>query len=184
MSSQRTNLNTLVLMGVLMAMTVVMTMIIRIPVPATQGYIHLGDSMVILSVFILGKGKGALTGGLGAALADILGGYATFAPITFCAKALLALVLGLFMDIVSRPATKKGTGKALAVLGAVLGGIVMIAVYYVAEGFMYGSFITPVAEIPMNAIQVGVGAVLAGLLAHALCKTSVGRNFSYNIVAR
>ncbi|MEE1038354.1 MAG: ECF transporter S component, partial [Eubacterium sp.] len=38
----------LVTTALMMCMTMVMTFIIRIPIPATQGYIHLGVSIVYL----------------------------------------------------------------------------------------------------------------------------------------
>jgi hypothetical protein len=57
----------------------------------------------------------------------------------------------------------------------------MTAGYYVAEGVMYGNFIAPMAEVPMNIIQFGVGAVLAAILSRALAGTPVGRSFAYDI---
>lgn len=44
------NIRKLVLAALLAALTAVATMIIRIPTP-TQGYIHLGDGMVLIAAF-------------------------------------------------------------------------------------------------------------------------------------
>jgi uncharacterized membrane protein len=41
-----------VMTAMFMGMIVAMTMIIRIPIPATHGYIHLGDSMIFLAVMV------------------------------------------------------------------------------------------------------------------------------------
>lgn len=52
---------------------------IKIPVP-TGGFIHLGNSIFLLAVLLIGYKKGALAGGLGFAIFDILNGYAIEAP--------------------------------------------------------------------------------------------------------
>ena len=44
------------------------TYYLKIPIPAMGGYIHLGDSMIFLTVCILGKKEGAIAGAIGAAL--------------------------------------------------------------------------------------------------------------------
>ena len=73
----------LVLAALFAALTFVATNIIRVPIPATDGYINLGDCVVLLGAFLLGPVYGAAAGGIGSALADILSGYAVFAPGTF-----------------------------------------------------------------------------------------------------
>ena len=50
--------------------------------------------MIFLSVLLLGKKGGALAAGLGSALADVLGGYAAYAPWTLLIKALMAIIMG------------------------------------------------------------------------------------------
>ena len=44
----------LVLAALFAALTCVATMLIHIPMPATNGYINLGDGMVLLGAFLLG----------------------------------------------------------------------------------------------------------------------------------
>ena len=61
------NIRKLVLAALLAALTAVATMIIRIPTP-TQGYIHLGDGMVLICGILLGPGLGALAAGIGSIL--------------------------------------------------------------------------------------------------------------------
>lgn len=51
------NIRKLVLAALLAALTAVATMIIRIPTP-TQGYIHLGDGMVLICGILLGPRSG------------------------------------------------------------------------------------------------------------------------------
>ena len=75
--------NKLVLTALMVCLVLLATYIIKIPSPFTQGYVHLGDTMIFLSVLLLGKKGGAAAAGLGSALADLLGGYAAYAPWTF-----------------------------------------------------------------------------------------------------
>jgi uncharacterized membrane protein len=77
------------------ALTVVValiTLFIRIPLPS-RGYFNFGDVAVVFSGLVLGSLTrkrnfwwGAGAGGIGAALADIIGGFGMFAPITLVAN--------------------------------------------------------------------------------------------------
>jgi uncharacterized membrane protein len=82
----------------MMAIITVSTMIIAIPVPFTNGYIHLGDSMIFIAVLILGWRYGAIAAGVGSALADMFLGYVHWAPWTFCIKGIMALIMGLIIE--------------------------------------------------------------------------------------
>lgn len=63
------------LRGLMIALVTVSTMVLQIPVSATNGYIHLGDSMILLISVFFGWRYGMVAGGVGAALADLLSGY-------------------------------------------------------------------------------------------------------------
>lgn len=89
---------TLTLTGLMTAAVTVATIAIMIPVPNTGGYIHAGDSMVFLSVLVLGWKYGAMAAGVGSALADILSGYAQWAPSTLIIKTLMAVLMGLAIE--------------------------------------------------------------------------------------
>ena len=95
-TSEKTN--KIILTGVMMAITAAATMVIAIPVPFTSGYIHLGDSMIFLSVLILGWRYGAIAAGVGSALADIFLSYVHWAPWTLCIKGIMAIFMGLMME--------------------------------------------------------------------------------------
>ena len=95
----------LVYTAVMMALVCIATSIIKIPTPFTSGYIHLGDSMIFLSVAILGWGYGALAAGIGSMLADILGGYAVWALPTLIIKSLMAIIMGIALNSTSRKRT-------------------------------------------------------------------------------
>ena len=116
-----TSLKKIVMAALFAALACAATMSIRIPTPGTGGYIHPGDAIVILSGVVLGPVWGLLAGGIGSALADLLGGYLTYVPITFVIKGLVALTAGLIYQKIGK--TKKSRYTAV-----VLGGIVDIEI--------------------------------------------------------
>lgn len=180
MNSTKT-INKMVLTAMMMCMVIVMTMIIRIPVPATQGYIHLGDCMIFFSVLLLGWKWGAVAAGVGSAMADMFAGYVQYIPVTLIVKGLIAVVVGLFIDMAVRHGFTGFKMKVAEIIGMVIGGAFMVCGYYLAESAMYGSFITPLASVPMNIVQFVVGVILASALAYALYRTPMKKQFAYVI---
>lgn len=87
----------LVMTALMTALVTVITIIIPIPVPFTNGYIHLGDSMIFLAVIILGWKGGAIAAAVGSTFADLLLGFVYWAPWTFVVKGGMALILGLII---------------------------------------------------------------------------------------
>jgi uncharacterized membrane protein len=61
--------------ALLMALVATATMVLRLPTPATEGYINLGDVVIVAAALLFGPWAGAVAGGVGAAMADVLGGY-------------------------------------------------------------------------------------------------------------
>lgn len=149
------NTKKMVTYAILMALTVVMTVIVQIPTPARTGYLNLGDMVIFLTAFMFGKKGGFLVGGIGSALADILLGWGVYAPITFVAKGLEGFVAGYLME--------KKWGKRFPVIPAAVGGIVMAMGYYGAEIFMYGAK-AALVNFPANIAQGLFGAGAAVLL--------------------
>lgn len=49
------NTKDIVLCGILMAMTTVMTMIVQIPVIGAHGYVNMGDTVVLFTALYLGN---------------------------------------------------------------------------------------------------------------------------------
>ena len=165
------NIRKLVLAALLAALTAVATMIIRIPTP-TQGYIHLGDGMVL----ICGPGLGALAAGIGSMMADLIGGYMAWVPGTFAIKALTALLGGWLYH---RMAGKGMNTIIRVVLCGIPAEIIMVLGYFVYEvgmevvmgSSMGAAAAAVVLGVPMNIVQgiagIIVGAVLLPVLSHA-----------------
>ena len=164
----------LVLSAVMICLIVVTTILFKIPIPFANGYVHLGDAMVFLSVLILGVKYGVIASAIGSALGDVMGGFAIWAPWTLVIKGLMALILGFF---VSKTADKKTSGSfskatAMQIAGMFVAGIWMTAGYFVAEGVMY-NWIVAFVGIPWNIGQFVVGMVIASATAAALSKNNL-----------
>lgn len=181
MIQEKNKTNLLVMTALMMGLIMVMTYLPKIPVPATQGYVHLGDCMIFFGVLVLGWKYGAIAAGFGSALADMLGGYFNYAPVTLVIKFLMAAICGLFIQWALKKNFGKGAFRVLEIIGMVIGGGIMVAGYYLAESLMFGSFVTPLAAIPMNILQFVVGVVIATMLYFALEKTPFSRYFAYHI---
>lgn len=177
MRSEKTN--TIVMTGLMMCLVTVSTMFIKIPVPMTQGYVHLGDSMIFLSVLVLGKKKGALSAGIGSALGDLLGGYAAWIPWTLAIKGIMALIMGAALEHLEKKGKIDETGKmsAFQILAMAVAGVEMCFGYYVAASVMYGNWKAPLLSVPWNIGQFAVGIVIASIIATALYKTPAKKYF-------
>ena len=82
------------LAALLIALTTVFTLLIRVPVPVTQGYVNLSSVAITFSGLIFGPWMGGVAGGIGAALADLLGGYAQFALLSLIAHGSEGFLIG------------------------------------------------------------------------------------------
>ena len=153
------NLKRTVMAALFAALACVATMSIRIPTPGTSGYIHPGDAIVILSGVILGPVYGLLAGGIGSAMADLLGGYFIYVPITFVIKGLIALVAGI---IYQKMNTSSKNRNIAVILGGVADIVLVAGGYFFCESFLYG-IAGAAASIPANIIQ-GIGGLVIGFI--------------------
>ncbi|HTP59223.1 MAG TPA: ECF transporter S component, partial [Spirochaetia bacterium] len=85
-------------LAILAAVTTVFTIFIRIPSPA-RGYFNLGDVAVAFTAFTFGPVSALIAGGVGTALADLVGSYVQWAPISLVVHGLEGLVIGLIARI-------------------------------------------------------------------------------------
>ncbi len=154
----------LCLAAALTALVFVATYIIQIPMPATGGFVNLGDCMVLLSGFLLGPLWGAAAGGIGSMLTDIVAGYGSFAPGTLIIKALMACFAALLYKAL------KNRTKLASTFAAVLGEVTMVLGYFAYETLILGFGIGAAASIPGNIIQ-GVAGAAAGILVFQILKS-------------
>ena len=143
------------------ALVTVSTLIIQIPVPATGGYINVGDAMIFTSALLFGPIIGGVAGGFGSALADIIS-YPIFAPYTLAIKGLEGFISGYISD-------RKSTVRDL--LAWIIGSATMVLGYFVAEAYAMGlGPLSAAVEIPGNIFQVVLGGVVGIPLSRVLRK--------------
>lgn len=161
----------IVLTSLMMGLIIVCTMFIRIPIPLTTGYVHLGDAMIYLSVLMLGWRYSAIAAAFGSTLGDLLSGFAMWAPWTFAVKGGMALIAGIIILSFSRNNRKPSLANNLVAM--IPAGIFMVVGYFIAEGVMYGNWIAPWIGVPWNIGQFAVGILLAIVIQKALGKTNI-----------
>ena len=144
-----------VIAALLASLCCVATMVVKIPSPL-NGYLNLGDCIVLICGWALSPAYGFLAAGLGSALADLFAGYIVYAPATFFIKGAMALTAYF---LVRKLKAKKTTAR---LIGGVLAELLMILGYFVFEGFLYG-FLPSAVNIPANAVQ-GVAGIVLGLV--------------------
>lgn len=150
----------LVYVGLMTSIAFVMTRFLQVPVIG-GGYMHLGDSIIYLSAFLMGGLPAAFVGGIGGALSDISAGYASYWIPTLVIKSVMGLVVAASYNKIKNK-------KCSMSLSFVLGSIIMVAGYFFAEYFMYGNYIAPLKSVPMNLLQAVFSIPVPLLLTHTL----------------
>ncbi len=153
----------LVLTALMAALCCVATMVVQIPSPM-QGYVNLGDCFVLLSGWLLGPWYGFAAGGVGSMLADILLGYAHYAPGTLVIKGLMAMAAALILR------SMHGS-KAGYLAGGAAAECIMVAGYFGYASLLLGKGLAAAASIPGNLFQ-GVVGLAAGLALVTLMERS------------
>lgn len=84
----------LVLTALFAALACACTLVISIPMP-TGGYVNIGDAIIYIAAIVVGPFLGGAAGAIGACIADIILGYAFYAPATFIIKGIEGIVCGI-----------------------------------------------------------------------------------------
>ncbi len=153
----------LTMAGLFAAMITLMTAyIFHIPYGANGGYIHFGDALIYVAAVLLPRPYALACAAVGGGLSDLLTAP-MWAPATVIIKMLITL-----------PFTEQnGADKILSARNVAAPFFAMIlsaAGYYLAEGVLFGSFLSPIASLAGSAVQSGGSAVIFLLLAGALDK--------------
>ena len=115
----------------------VSTMAIQIPIPL--GYMHLGNTCILLTAALFGPTTGLLTGGIGSALADLLTGYTQWVLPTLLIKSIMGFAIGY---LAWGKEKKLHMASVRTLLASIAGVAVMIAGYTIAGAVMNGSIYT------------------------------------------
>ncbi len=137
------------------AVVAVVTMFFIIPIPATNGYFNLGDTMVMLAGFLLGPLGGAIAGAVGSTISDMFLAP-IYAPATFIIKGLEGFIVGY----IANPKKIYKKFQARDVIATAIAGTEMVLGYFIYEIILYG--IAPaLVEIPMNIMQAVIAIIVA-----------------------
>ena len=133
---------------------------IRLPIAANGGLVHLGNVPLFIGAIIFGKKTGAIAGGVGMGLFDLLSGWTAWAPFTFIIVALMGFAVGAV--------TEKHHGIGFDALAIGVACIIKVVGYYIAEVILFGNWLAPVTSIPGNLVQIGVAAVIVLIVVEKL----------------
>lgn len=147
--------------AVMSALVCAATLLIQIPIPATQGFFNVGDAMVMVASLTFGPIVGFFAGGVGSALADFVGGWYVWVPFTLVVKGIEGFVSGAVVG------WDGGRAPWKLVLAWLVGGLVMVSGYFLVQWYMYGVS-AALAEAPFNVVQMAVGGIIGIPLSAAL----------------
>ena len=147
--------------AIMIAVTAVFTMLVRVPIPATEGYFNFSDVAIYFASFAFGPWVGLVAGGIGAGMTDLMGGYAQWAILTFLAHGLEGLAAG---------ALGRGKGLPGLILAWLVGTVVMVGIYFLGEGLVLTGWGPALIEVPINLLQSAVGGLIGIPLYYAVRK--------------
>ena len=125
---------------------------IKLPIAANGGLIHLGNVPLFIGAILFGRRVGAISGGIGMALFDLLSGWTVWAPFTLVTVGLMGYVVGLICE------RKNKFGWYIVAIVAACA--IKIVGYYIAEAVIYQNLVAPFASIPANIVQIGCAAAV------------------------
>ena len=150
------------------ALVCIATMAIQIPIPL--GYMHLGNTCILLTAALFGPVTGLLAGGIGSALADMLTGYPQWIIPTLIIKSIMGFAIGAVVY-------KKGSNLHMisvrTLTGSVAGIAIMIFGYFVAGAIMNGSIYTGWTQVPGLTLEGIIGMAIFYALGLVLEKANV-----------
>lgn len=172
----------IVICALMAALTTAATYAVRIPTVATEGYVNLGDTVLLFTGIVFGPLPGFIAGGLGSCLADLAGGYAHWILPTFIIKGVEGASVGLLFMLFRSLRLKRALSVWLAMVPS---AILMVAGYFAASAIMKGSVAVAFTSVPENCLQGLFSMILCALLLLATGQIKsfsklVGNNYYYN----
>ena len=154
----------LTITALFIALTYVFTAFVnvRLPITANGGLIHLGNVPLFICAILFGKKSGALAGGIGMGLFDLLSGWTAWAPFTFVIVGAMGYVVGAMTE------GHRSTARDAAAIAVAC--VIKVVGYYIAEVILYHILFAPVASIPGNLVQIGTAAVIVLICVEQLRK--------------
>lgn len=142
-------IKTLTLAGLFAAIIYITTAYLHIP--SHTGFTHVGDAFIYLAASIFPLPYALLASVLGAMLADVLTGFAIWAPASIIIK---ALVVVLFTNKNKKIVCKRN------LFALIISGVITLLGYYLYDAIFISNFIVALSGILGYIIQ----SVLSGIL--------------------
>ena len=141
---------------------------------------NLGDAFIFLFASLFGPLAGFISGSIGSALADIALGWGHTAIYTFIIKGVEGLIVGLLFNKLRKKDFKISYNIYLF-LFSLVGSLIMIGGYYLAEAFMYGSMEAAIVSIYTNILQASLSIVTFLIVYNLLVKVKTINKISKEI---
>lgn len=157
----------LAIASVFAALVCVATLTIVISIPATSGYFNLGETVIYTAALLFGSLAGAIAGGAGAAIADMI-----VAPQFALGTLAIKGVEGAIVGALHKKLQQRTRSRSLsATIATVIGGLEMVAGYFLYEQLVLGyPFSVALVEVPFNIVQMLAGLVVALPIMHAVLR--------------
>jgi len=137
--------------AIMTVLVCIVTMMFSVYLPSSEGFFNIGEAMVYISAILFGPYVGAISGGVGSMFADLLLGFAHYAPGTLIIKGIEGYIVGYFFYKMRKLEFSQKNWYLATVLIAFLINLAVILigfVYYQGLAFV-GGYIggTPIWEI-------------------------------------
>lgn len=152
------------------ALVCVSTMALQIPIPL--GYMHLGNTCILLTAALFGPTTGLLAGGIGSALADLLTGYTQWVLPTLLIKSIMGFAIGY---LAWGKEKKLHMASVRTLIASIAGVAVMIAGYTIAGAVMNGSIYTGLLQVPGLTLEGIIGMAIFYVIGFVLERANVFR---------
>jgi len=146
-------------LAMMVALTVTLSILFIIPIPATKGFVTLCEVGIYASALLFGPGGGFLVGALSGGLIDMISGYPEWAIFSIIIHGIQGFILGYLYQ-------KYPNKKGLTV-GFLFASLFMIIGYALATALLFG-WPAGLASLPGNCVQNIFGIAVTVPLFHAL----------------
>ena len=172
--TQKINLKDLVLSGLFIAIVFVFTYLIRFPYPFSMnsgGLIHAGNIPLFAIAIVFGKKHGAVAGGIGMALFNLLSPFAVWTPCTLIVRGIQGYMIGA----IANGRNRNGNSIIWNTIAVLISTIWMLIGYFAYNLLLYGNFASAVSALPGDLIQTVLG--IAGMFVLIPILKVIKRNY-------
>ncbi len=151
-TANRLNIRVVILIAVLIALICFLTIVIRLPLAPTEGYMNLSNVGIYWCSFTFGPWISMIASGIGTGIADAVTGYPQWIVFSTIIHGAQGLVAGLI-------ARAGGYTLKWMFIGWIFGSIVDCSGYFIATVFMYG-WGSAAVDLPSQIVQQVAAAII------------------------